>query len=72
MKSFEKRDKTVLALLASAAVGLILGISFYVLRESFGWKYWWGSETQDLRILSAIQIRTICDAAIFFFIFEKD
>jgi hypothetical protein len=71
MKPLEKPGKTVLALLASAAVGLILGISFYTLRQTFGWKYYWGSESPDLRILSAVQIGTICGAAIFFFILRK-
>jgi hypothetical protein len=70
MKSLEKRGKTVLALLASAVVGLILGISLHV-RHSFGWKYYLDSESPDLRILSAVQIGTICGAAIFFFILRK-
>jgi hypothetical protein len=71
MKSFEKRARTVLALLVSAAVGLILGISFYMLRQSFGWKYYLDSESPDCRILSAVQIGTICGAAIFFFTLRK-
>ena len=71
MKSFEKLAKTVLALLTSAAVGPILVISVYVLRQTFGWKYYWGSESPDLRILSAVQIGTICGAAIFFFVLRK-
>jgi hypothetical protein len=71
VKRFEGIGKTVVALVASAAAGLLLGISFYIGRESFGYQYRWGSESRELRVLYALQFGLVCGAALYIFIFRK-
>jgi len=67
MKSFERIGKTVVALVASAAAGLILGILFYLGGESIGYRYPWGSSSSELRVLWAIQFGLVCGVALFAF-----
>ena len=66
-----KYRKTVEALLASVAVGVIIGVCFYSARQSFGWQYYWGSETHELRVLSALQIGLVSGVALFIFHFRR-
>jgi len=71
MNPFERIGKTVVALVVSAAAGLILGISFYMRRESFGYQYPWGSFSPELRVLDALQFGLVCGAALGVFLFRK-
>jgi hypothetical protein len=66
-----KYRKTVEAILASAASGLIIGVCFYWARQSFGWRYYWGSEIHELRVLNAVQIGLVSGVALFVFLFRR-
>jgi hypothetical protein len=66
-----KFRKTVGALLASVASGLIIGVCFYWARQSFGWRYYWGSETHELRVLDALQTGLLSGLALFVFLFRR-
>jgi hypothetical protein len=63
--------KTVAAILASVAAGVIIGVAFYWARQSFGWQYYWGSETHELRVLNALQIGLVGGLALFVFLFRR-
>jgi hypothetical protein len=67
----EKYAKTVQALLASVASGLIIGVCFYWARQAFGWQFYWGSETHELRVLNALQIGLVSGVALFVFLFRR-
>jgi hypothetical protein len=71
MKSLQGVGKTAIALLASAAAGLLLGICFYMLREVIGRRTPWGSESAEIRVLDAVQFGLISGAALFIFVFRK-
>jgi hypothetical protein len=71
MQSFDRLGKTALALLASAAVGLLIGVLSYVARESFGYQYPWGIGSPDFRVLNAIRNGLVSAAAIFPFLYWK-
>ena len=71
MKPFEGFGNTAVALAASVAAGLLLGILFYIGRESFGYQYRWGSESHELRVLNGIQFGVVCGAALFVFLFRR-
>jgi hypothetical protein len=60
----QKYRKTVQALLASVASGAIIGVCFYWARQSFGWQFYWGSETHELRVLNALQIGLVSGVAL--------
>jgi hypothetical protein len=63
--------KSIFALVASVEAGLLLGICFYVGRESFGYQYQWGSESHELRVLYAVQFGLVCGVALYVFVFRK-
>jgi hypothetical protein len=63
--------KTVVALLASLASGLVIGVCFYWARQSFGWKFYWGSETHEMRVLDAVQVGLLGGFALFVFLFRR-
>jgi hypothetical protein len=67
----QKYRKTVQALLASVASGAIIGVCFYWARQSFGWQFYWGSETHELRVLNALQIGLVSGVAPYVFLFRR-
>jgi hypothetical protein len=71
MKSFEEIGKSVVALIASASAGLLIGISFYLARESFGYQYRWGSESYEMRVVYALQLGLVGGVALYVFLFRK-
>jgi len=71
MKSFEVIGKNVVALVASASAGLLLGIAFYFARESFCYQYRWGSESYEMRVLYALQLGLVGGVALYLFLFRK-
>jgi hypothetical protein len=66
-----KYRRSVEALLASLASGLVFGACFYWGRECFGWRFYWGSETHELRVLDALQVGLLCGFALFVFLFRR-
>jgi hypothetical protein len=66
-----KYIQTVEALLASLASGLVIGVCFYWARQSFGWKFYWGSETHELRVLDAVQVGLLGGFALFVFLVRR-
>jgi hypothetical protein len=63
--------RTAEALLASLASGLVISACFYWARQSFGWRFYWGSETHELRVLDALQVGLLCGFALFVFLFRR-
>ena len=61
----------MVAILVSLAAGLILGVGYDWARQSFGWQFYWGSETHALRVLNALQIGLVGGLAPFVFLLPR-